>query len=98
MLQFYFPNIPINIKHCALQKSKARIFPRWKKFLSDDGPQTSFDLLKLTKIAGAGTYVDVTQFTGSIQKLHLDKNILSKYLFLGYGKDFQPSRILIWMK
>ena len=24
------------------------------------GPQTSFDLLKLTKIAGAGTYVDVT--------------------------------------
>ena len=44
--------------HC--KNLRPAYFPRWKKFLSDDGPQRSFDLLKLTKIAGAGTYVDVT--------------------------------------
>ena len=51
------PSLSVTV-HC--KNLRPAYFPRWKKFLSDDGPQRSFDLLKLTKIAGAGTYVDVT--------------------------------------
>ena len=56
----HFPIKPLLSVTVHCKNLRPAYFPRWKKFLSDDGPQRSFDLLKLTKIAGAGTYVDVT--------------------------------------
>ena len=41
------------------------------------GPQTSFDLLKLTKIAGAGTYVDVTPAILQPQTAWYGRNLIS---------------------